>query len=77
MPSSTECSQPRDQTHPCLLYLLHWQAGSLPLALPGSGEFSGGLAVRVWYFHCHGPGSIPGPRTKIPQATWRSQKYKK
>ena len=26
-------SQPRDQT--CLLCLLHWQAGSLPLAPPG------------------------------------------
>ena len=27
-------SLPRDQTH-CLLHLLHWQEGSLPLATPG------------------------------------------
>ena len=26
--------QPRDRTHPCLLHLLHWQAGSFPLAPP-------------------------------------------
>ena len=31
-PSSRESSQPRDQTCVCLL---HWQAGSLPLAQPG------------------------------------------
>ena len=34
MPSSRESSLPRVQT-PCLLCLLHWQAGSLPLAPPG------------------------------------------
>ena len=33
MPSSRGSPQPRDQTR--LLYLLHWQAGSLPLVLPG------------------------------------------
>ena len=27
-------------------------------------------------FHCQGLGSIPGRRTKIPQATWHSQKIK-
>ena len=34
MPSSRRSSWPRDQTH-FSLRLLHWQAGSLPLALPG------------------------------------------
>ena len=34
VPYSTECSQPMDRTHPRLLCLLNWQAGSLPLALP-------------------------------------------
>ena len=33
MPSSRRSSQPRD--NPCLLSLLHWQAGSLPPAPPG------------------------------------------
>ena len=33
MPSSRASSHPRDGT--LLLYLLHWQAGSLPLAPPG------------------------------------------
>ena len=33
MPSSRVSSQPRGRTH--LLCLLHWQAGSLPLAPPG------------------------------------------
>ena len=34
MPSPRKSSRPRDQT-PCLLCLLHWQSGSLPLAPPG------------------------------------------
>ena len=34
MPSSRDSSQPRDQTQVSYL-LLHWQAGSLPLAPPG------------------------------------------
>ena len=42
MPSSRGSSQPRDQTH--LLCLLHWQAGSLPLAPPGKP------LVRKTYF---------------------------
>ena len=35
MPSSRGSSRPRDQTNPCLLCLLHWQVGSLPLVPPG------------------------------------------
>lgn len=27
--------------------------------------FPGGLAVRLWCFHCHGPGLIPGRGTEI------------
>ena len=34
MPSSRGSSQPR-RLNPSLLCLLHWQAGSLPLVLPG------------------------------------------
>ena len=30
--------------------------------------FPGGLAVRLWCFHCRGPGLIPGRGTEIPQA---------
>ena len=37
MPSSRGSSRPRDQTH-YLLCLLHWQAGSLPLAPPGKPQ---------------------------------------
>ena len=33
MPSCRGSSQPRDRTH--VSYLLHWQAGSLPLEPPG------------------------------------------
>ena len=33
--------------------------------------------VRTWHFHCHGPGSIPGQGTKIPQAAQHGQKKKK
>lgn len=38
------------------------------------GEFPGGLTVRIQYFLCHGPGSIPSEGTVIPQATQHSQK---
>ena len=31
-----------------------------------------GPVVRTLHFHCGGPGSIPGQRTKILQATWKS-----
>ena len=37
-------------------------------------ELPGGPAVRTWCFHCHGPGSIPGQGTKIPEAVWYGQK---
>ena len=49
MPSSRGSSQPRVQTlvffffffpNPCLLCLLHWQAGSLPLGPPVNPYFS-------------------------------------
>jgi len=36
VPSSRGSSKPRDQT--CILCLLHWQAGSLPLTLPGNAK---------------------------------------
>ena len=35
IPSSRGSSRPRG-SNPCLLHLLHWQVGSLPLAPPGS-----------------------------------------
>ena len=41
MPSSRGSSWSRYQTHLCLLCLLHWHVGSLPLLLPG----------RPWHFH--------------------------
>ena len=31
---------PIQELNPCLLYLLHWQAGSLPLALPENPRLS-------------------------------------
>ena len=40
-------------------------------------EFRGGAVVRTWRFHCQGPSSVPGRRTKIPQAAQRGQKKKK
>ena len=40
------------------------------------GEFPGCVVVRIPRFHCHGPGSIPGQETEIPEATWCSQKIK-
>ena len=37
------------ELNPCFLYLLQWQAGSLPLALPGKPVFTLGLARKlVW-----------------------------
>ena len=29
-------------------------------------EFPGGLVVRIWHFHCHRHGSIPGLGTDLP-----------
>ena len=43
---------------------------------PFHAEFPGGLVVRIPGFHCHGPGSIPGQGTEIPQPTRHSQKTK-
>ena len=40
-------------------------------------EFPGGPMVRTQRFHCQGPGSIPGQRTKILQVAWRGRKKKK
>ena len=31
-----------------------------------TGEFSGSPVVRTQWFHCWGPGSMPGWETKIP-----------
>ena len=39
--------------------------------------FPGGLVVRIWCFHCRGPGLIPDRGTEILQATRHSQKKKK
>ena len=38
-----------------------------------SREFPGGLGV-VRIPGCHGPGSIPGWGTEMPQATWQKKK---
>ena len=64
-----------------LLCLLHWQTGSLPLALPGKprqhskslqnimeGTFPGGPVVKTLPFNAQGVGSIPGWEAKILQA---------
>ena len=40
-------------------------------------EFSGGLVIRTGCFHCRGPGSRPGRRTGILQATWWYSKKNK
>ena len=44
LPSSWIGCFPNPGIQPCLLYLLHWQAGSLPLALPGTH-----IALKKWY----------------------------
>ena len=35
-------------------------------------EFPDGPVVKTLLFHCGGPGSVPGQRTKILQAMWKS-----
>ena len=40
-------------------------------------ECPGGPVVRTRHSHCQGPGSIPGPGTKIPLAMRHGQKKKK
>ena len=37
-------------------------------------DFPGGPVVNTLPFNAGGVGSIPGQGTKIPQATWHSQK---
>lgn len=37
-------------------------------------EFPGGPVVRGRSFHCHGPGSAPGPGTEILHAAWAAKK---
>lgn len=32
-------------------------------------EFPGSLVMRIHCFNCHGPGSIPGQGTDVPQDT--------
>ena len=46
-----------------------------PLFKTMFGEFLG-VQWLIQCFHCHGPDSIPGRGTKIPQAAWRGQKKK-
>ena len=46
MPSSRGSSQPMDQTH--VSHLLHWQAGSLPLAPPGKPIRSHHFMANKW-----------------------------
>ena len=36
-----------------------------------------GSPVKILWFRCHGPGSIHGKGTKIPQAVWHSEKNKR
>ena len=42
-----------------------------------SGEFPGGLVVRIPGFHCHGPGSVTGRGTETLQALWYNNNNKK
>ena len=39
------------------------------------GEFPRGLVVRILFFHCCGPGSIPDQGIEIPQAMQCDQKH--
>ena len=50
MPSSRRCSQPRKGSNPPLLCLLHWQVGSLLLALPGKPNKCG---IPIQWIHVH------------------------
>ena len=49
MPFSRGSSQPRDQIH--ISYLLHWQAGSLPLVTPGKLNLSLSLSLSLSHTH--------------------------
>ena len=48
MPSSRGSSQPRDRTES--LCLLHWRAGSLPLAPPGKPKLPSTLSLNIMDF---------------------------
>ena len=48
MPSSRGSSRPRDWTES--LCLLHWRAGSLPLAPPGKPKLPNTLSLNMWDF---------------------------
>lgn len=41
------------------------------------GDFPSSLVVRIPDFHCHDPGSIPGPGIEIPQAMSCDHREKK
>ena len=50
---------PTQESNPCLLCLLHWQAGSLPLVLPGKPEY------------CHQFSSVQPPsRVRLLVTAW-------
>ena len=36
-------------------------------------DFPGSPVIRTQYFHCGGPGSVPGWGIKIPQAMWQKK----
>ena len=46
-PSPGDLSNPG--SNPCLLYFLHWQAGSLPLELPGKPLTHSSCLVNIWW----------------------------
>ena len=52
-------------------------AYEIPLKPKAPWEFPGGPVVRTHAFTAKGPSSIPGWRTKIPQAMWHDQKINK
>ena len=45
--------------------------------MEGFRDFPGSSVGKTPLFQCRGMGSVPGWGTKIPQATWYSQKKKK
>ena len=59
VPSSRESSQPRDQS--CLLCLLHWLAGSLPLCVYAAAKSLQSCPTLCNPIDCLPPGSpVPG-----------------
>ena len=51
-----------------LLQLSQKHTGNRTASEEKPQEFPGGPVVRIWCFHCRGPGSIPGQGTKILHA---------